>query len=1542
MQTSGGGGAGGDHGALVGRGDDDHLQYVHMSAARTITAQHSFVPGSAQPPWVLGTNARSQLVVGLKADELNINVIAGTGLTGGGFLIADRTLNVGAGDGINVLADSVEVDVTDLIGAGIVEEATNHIAVGAGDGINVLAASVEVDVTDLIGSGIIEEATNDIAVGAGDGINVLTNSVEVDVTDLIGAGIVEEATNNIALGVPSTLHVSTTNAVTASSHTHAITSSFDPGATTSILKTNTSGYLQLLRIGLGVLAAHAVHIRDIAAPQFQLEYDSSNFATLSVASDGHLTISNTGFDADMTITVVDDLLVTANDINIDPSASIGITPGTFITIDPVAGNVTLAPQGNFSVRLEPTGNIFVDPGSTLVVPVDSYEVSLGLINKKYLQLHVAELWADTLVANETIATIGGRILVGPTTVLSRELTDTDTNIWVKHNQMASGDTVYMEKEFRVEFMAVTSGATEGLSLLSNDGFETAGGGGADIWANWTENAGDGTLTNETSLVKAGSDAVKMQAGPSTDTYIEQNATTVANTRYKLVFWTRGGGTNGGRFSVHDLTNGLDILDLRSTANATSTYGRKAVYFTTPNDCVSVRIRLQCNANDTGTCWFDGLVVYGGDPIVESMLVVAEFNYTVTRNLDGTGANDWEAGDAVFNTGNVGDGWMDLYSLFSVNADPAITTGPTIVGNIRQTTTFNDWAEHWAIGSLNGIYGQGAVYGAAFGEYATDSNHMIITGNSIKFFTDKTTQVATWINETITLGNVSGPHTVLTSSSIDLNDGGTTHIALDNVGNVYVGTNVDNPGPGVGFAIFTTGGSYNGETIGSGNILIGDNSSGVANLLWNKGDGAFHFRSGTTTMMEFDIVFGAANRNALLIGSNTTGTDGIGFIVYASTNGAQNIINNTKGMVIINAGTDNLTLNTATTIGSGDIYIGSQVSGKPSIFFDYSDGSTNWRLGTTTYAKLKGTTLTLGRTSDAYMTLDGTWLKMFDTAGNNLLQMEAGIIRIGHIPSGEYMRIDSDNINFFVSNISVADWTTGTIRLGRTTDAYMTLTGTEMSFFDTAGTKMTSITAGVIKLGRITGNDYIQIDAGSIDFRVDNNLVGVITGTSFRFGTSDNDERIEWNTTNGLRIINASNVVVLKVPTSGDAQILGTLNVDSPGVITAGTGVVTLDSGGIEIEATTSWSGLRSYEFRSGSNQVGGVRAHLNSSTAEVGIFCTADGDGTVTPQIDIFVVPTASHTTAILRLGVSTGINTNPTVSFIQIMEDADDPDDDGKIFIRAGDIFFEGSGGRCQLLMNTGANSNQDWGLTIFQETGGPNQEAITLRENGVVHNMAPTLTDTYYMLRELSVNVGGVVAWAFTESSRAHLIYGYAVTGVTSQSAGSTATIEANAAIRSGGGTGVAAAGNTTNIFAVRNNSSSRLIVTGNGTLWVDTTGVASAAQVNVYDDYDDIKLLAGARVLLNPEETYLQERFSDFIGYARPVLERAGVLTVNDGQYGNDTDGSIFMSVQGMLKLHNDAIRQSYFRTMSRIDQLEAALLDHGIEIPQLEGGNYGSNS
>jgi hypothetical protein len=220
-------------------------------------------------------------------------------------------------------------------------------------------------------------------------------------------------------------------------------------------------------------------------------------------------------------------------------------PLTAIT-SPAATNLTL----------DPTGDIVLGPTGLDVLPNTGYTVTLGALTNKYLALHAAELWVETLVAQNTIATIGGRVIVAPTNILTADVSTGATTIQVKYNNLSSagaGDVVYLEANASVEFMRIIS-------------------------------------------------------GPS---------------------------------------------------------GSAGAY------------------------------VYG-----------------VTRNLDGSGANAWTAGDALVNSGQTGKGFIDLYSTSGVLSG----SGPTIVGNVRTGNTYNNISPRWAIGNLNGLYGYGAeIYGAAFGD-----------------------------------------------------------------------------------------------------------------------------------------------------------------------------------------------------------------------------------------------------------------------------------------------------------------------------------------------------------------------------------------------------------------------------------------------------------------------------------------------------------------------------------------------------------------------------------------------------------------------------------------------------------------------------------------------------------------------------------------------------------------------------------------------------------------------------------------------------------
>jgi predicted phage tail protein len=387
----------------------------------------------------------------------------------------------------------------------------------------------------------------------------------------------------------------------------------------------------------------------------------------------------------------------------------------------VYSDFTVGSGGNLTVA--PTGDLIFDPTGNDILPNTNYDLNMGAINKKYLTLHAAELWVETLVAQSTIATIGGRILVGPTNILTSDLTAGATTIYVKYNNLVNGDRVYMEANGSVEFMAITSSA-------------------------------------------------------------------------------------------------------------------------------------------------------GG---------VGPYSYTVTRNLDGTGANAWYAGDALFDTGQTGNGFIDIYSLRGVKA--ASQYGPAIVGNVRNSATYNDWTECWAIGNLNGVYGYGVTtYGAAFGKYGAANYLTVDSTNGIRFFDSSNTLRAQLSSSTWTLGLTTDNHIAISTGHVQIKNGSTVYTDLA-AGSLTLGVSTDDN------ILISTGHVYirNGSTVytdlAAGVLTLGEVGSGKSNVY--IGSGIVQLRNNTTARIQL-----AADGSGFLANSSiswdTSGNLTIGASAYigGSTNGWQ--------------------------------------------------------------------------------------------------------------------------------------------------------------------------------------------------------------------------------------------------------------------------------------------------------------------------------------------------------------------------------------------------------------------------------------------------------------------------------------------------------------------------------------------------------------------------------------------------------------------------------------------------------------------------------
>ena len=241
----------------------------------------------------------------------------------------------------------------------------------------------------------------------------------------------------------------------------------------------------------------------------------------------------------------------------------------------------------------PYGDIVVDPGGNDILPLQSYQVNLGSLQNKYLTGHFAELWIDKLVAHETLSTVGGRILVMPTTSLTRDIAPSDTTIYVEHNNLQIADTVLLEGRMKVEFIYITSAPANGIfyseELHDNADFEDVT---ANDFAGWTEVLGDGDIYSVTGA-PSGVYSCVLESGVTKNTSIYQGTTVIPAETYKLRFLYWDEGTYGVGYRIKDQTHDADIVAQTFLSPVGDSWTTHTEEFVIPSGCVIIRIYFYC-------------------------------------------------------------------------------------------------------------------------------------------------------------------------------------------------------------------------------------------------------------------------------------------------------------------------------------------------------------------------------------------------------------------------------------------------------------------------------------------------------------------------------------------------------------------------------------------------------------------------------------------------------------------------------------------------------------------------------------------------------------------------------------------------------------------------------------------------------------------------------------------------------------------------------------------------------------------------------------
>jgi hypothetical protein len=196
-------------------------------------------------------------------------------------------------------------------------------------------------------------------------------------------------------------------------------------------------------------------------------------------------------------------------------------------------------------------------------------------------------------------------------------------------------------------------AVTGSDLVSNGSFETAGAGGLDVFANWTEAAAVGAaieVSRSTDLVHTGTYACKWVISRKplfnpTELEISQDITVSASTSYRLQFYdttteTNSGVNNSLKYSVYDNDHSADLIAWTETGHVGSSYSMTTVVFDVPAGCTSVKIKFKngflgsplTGGDSSNAAYLDVVMVYELVAAIDSVDTLAEFIKGSTRDL----------------------------------------------------------------------------------------------------------------------------------------------------------------------------------------------------------------------------------------------------------------------------------------------------------------------------------------------------------------------------------------------------------------------------------------------------------------------------------------------------------------------------------------------------------------------------------------------------------------------------------------------------------------------------------------------------------------------------------------------------------------------------------------------------------------------------------------------------------------------------------------------------------------------------------------------
>ena len=258
----------------------------------------------------------------------------------------------------------------------------------------------------------------------------------------------------------------------------------------------------------------------------------------------------------------------------------------------------------------------------------------------------------------------------------------------------------------------------------------------------------------------------------------------------------------------------------------------------------------------------------------------------------------------------------------------------------------------------------------------------------------------WVDAITNALNAGAGAVTMDADGLHGNNAGVLTFDLDVDGNILAGSNIGAPAT-TALSLFAVAQTYNGESVGAGDLLIGDNSANKANILWDISAGRLLFRTGTTVTAYIDT------DGTLVADKITIGTAGsiAGWSITATT--LQKLTANV-GIILDSA---NAIIKVGDTAGT---YIAIDGKNKRLRSSNYVASTSGFNIAADTGdAEFNALTANKGGTIAGWSIVTTVIQKLTGAIGI-ILDSAAALIKVGDT-SGTYIQIDGTNKRIRSSN-----------------------------------------------------------------------------------------------------------------------------------------------------------------------------------------------------------------------------------------------------------------------------------------------------------------------------------------------------------------------------------------------------------------------------------------------------------------------------------------------------------------------------------------------